>query len=220
MESSELEDHIVIIGWNALGNWVARQLLAADQQVAVVTDDPSDRDVIREEFGADSVFVSVNSLNDFSKLDSVRIPSCRKVFVNFANDDDSLIAVLGLQEEFGSDLAVDVVVHNDDLRDTFYVAGANYTVSPRSLSSRIIATHVFEQDVGEFTSEFIHATESDDDIEFQQYRIRSDHPLCGETYESVFWTLKREYNCVVLGLSRREPGGGRELHKLPGDTVL
>ena len=212
-QQNTLENHIVVLGWDQFSYGLVDQLLAADNQIAVVTASTDAKQVINETFGTE-VRVVVNPVMDVTHLEDVRIEQCKKVFVNLTSDNESLVAVLNLQAEYGADLSIDVVIENPSLQDTFYVAGANYAVSPESLSSNVIASHIYEEDVGRFTSEFLHATESENDCEFQQYRILEENKYCGSDYETVFWDLKKEFNCVVVGLSKRVDGE-RTLQKAP-----
>jgi len=220
MERSELSDHIVILGWDQFAHGLVQQLLAAENELAVVTDDPEARTAIREEFDSELLSVLVSQLRDFGRLERVDIRECRKVFVNLESDHDSLVAVLSLQAEYGEDLHVDVVVQNENLQDTFYVAGANYAVSPGALASNVVASQIYEEDAGALYGELLYATESQDDCEFQQYRIVEDNRYCGETYGTLFWSLKEEFNVVVLGLSKEADEGRHELYKMPDPEVI
>lgn len=221
LEVSDLNQHIIILGWDQFAHGLVEQLLAADNQLAVVTSDTEARTTIYEEFGRESVYVAVSSLMDFHRLDGVGIERCRKVFVNLESDHDSLIAVLSLQAEFGENLNIDVVVQNENLQDTFYVAGANYAVSPGALASNIVASQIYEEDAGEVYAELLYATETLEDCELQQYRITEANEYCGETYGSLFWGLKEKYNAVVLGLSKVSDEGRHNLHKMPeGDLEV
>ncbi len=211
----QFDNHIVVIGWNDFSRKVIDQLVIVDNQVAVVTENPDATSEIEEYFGTDLVEAHFTHFNSFNGFEPVNIERCRKVFINLETDHRELQAVLELQAEYGHDLEIDVVIENEDLEETFRVAGTSYTVSPDSISSKVVASHVFEEDVGTLSTELLRATEANSDCEFQQYRLLEGHSHVGQTYGDLFWRLKREYNTILLGVSRPQPDGSRQLHRLP-----
>jgi voltage-gated potassium channel len=213
-EPERLHDHVVVVGWDDFSRKVVDQLVTVENQVAIVTEDSEAPDAIDDYFDSPLVRSHYTHFDSFNGFEPVAIERCRKIFVNLETDHRKLQAVLELQAEYGDDLEIDVVLENEDLEETFQIAGTTYTVSPDAISSKVVASYIFEEDVGVLSTELLRATESTDDCEFQQYQFTANHKAVGSTYEDVFWELKRELNTVMLGLSRPHSNGSREVYKL------
>lgn len=219
LEPKDLEHHVVILGWDEFTSLVTEQLVAADHQVVVVTGEEEARDRIYEAFDRSQVLVFESYLSDFRELAEIRIESSLKVFVNLENDRESLVAILKMKELYDG-LAYDVLLEDKELKDTFYVAGVQYAVSKFNISAKVLASHLFEPDAAEYLVDLLAAAETDEDLDVQQYAILESNPLAGEPYGEVFWRLKKEYNCVPVGLSKPSDGRVAELHKIPDDDMI
>lgn len=215
----ELSNHVVILGWDDFNRGIIEQLLAAENEVAVAVNDPDDRDDILHAFPPGSLHVAVGRFDDLSSFESLHLAGCRKVFVNLGRDHDSLIAILKIQSAHPN-VEIDVALQNEELRATFYVAGVTYAVSPHAIASKVVASYIYEEDVGEFTTEILRATQRKDDCEFQQYHVLPDHPYAGEPYDEVFWDLRERFGVALLGLSKVDEDGERTLHKLPDADIV
>lgn len=210
-----LEDHVVLIGWDAFTIQIVEQLLAAHNVVAIALERGDQVVEVDELFGQGAVHAHVGRYTDLKTFAPLRIDLCRKVFVNLPSDHESLIAVLSIRA-LHPDAEVDVVLSNEELRDTFYVAGVTYAVSPHNIASRVVASYVHEEDVGRFTSEILSATRARDDCEMQQYRVLPGHDFDGRPYDEVFWALREGFGAALLGVARDGARGARDLRKLPG----
>lgn len=217
-EQTNLSNHVVILGWDDFSRDIIAQLLAAQNTVALGTNRPEDEVEVERAFGEDRVHLGVGNFTNISSFDELEIGRCRKVFVNLETDHDNLIAVLAVRRLF-PEVQIDVVIDNEELQDTFFVAGVTYAVSPHAIASRVVASHVYEEDVGRFTSEILSATEAQNDCEMQQYRVLEGHAYAGRPYDEVFWDLKERFDCALLGVSKTDADGARTLHKLPGPDV-
>lgn len=94
-----------------------------------------------------------------------------------------------------------------------------YPLSKYELSSKLLASYIFEPDVAALGEELLSYAKSDDDYDIKEYLIIEDHPLIGEDYNSAFFDLKKRFNTVLLGISKLT-NGTRELIKNPEDNIL
>lgn len=217
--SIDFEDHVVLLGWDALAHRITRQLVVADRQVVVITHQTEARDVIQEAFAPEHVRVYLSQLNDWSTFDRVNIEQTSKVFVNLDDEEESLVAILNLRARYDG-LEFDVVLNNPELEETFYTAGVTYAVSPRNVASKLTASHLFEPDVATYTADLLTASEEAGEHDIQQYELLDSNEYVGQTWGDLFWTLKEDLNCVPIGLGRPKPDGpGRELDKVPPDDT-
>jgi voltage-gated potassium channel len=216
-DDGHYENHIVILGWDALAHQITRQLVLAEKKVAVITQSTEAREVIQEAFADDPVQVHLSQLNDWTTFDVVNIEQSVKVFVNLESEEDSLVAILNLKALYDG-LEFDVVISNPELEDTFYTAGVTYAVSPRNLASKLTAGHLFEPAVATYTSDLLSASRNSGDHDFQQYELVESNEYVGQTWGDLFWTLKDELNCIPIGIGRSKPDSvGRRLTKMPDD---
>jgi voltage-gated potassium channel len=209
------EDHVVILGWNALAHRITRQLVLAERKVAIITPSPEAREVIQETFADAPVQVYLSPLTEWSTFDAVNIEASFKVFVNLDSEEDSLVAILNLKGLYDG-LEFDVVLENPELEETFYSVGVTYAVSTRNLASKLTASHLFEPEVAAYTSDLLSASETADDHDIQQYELTPENPYVGQTWDALFWALKDDLNVVPIGLGRaKADAAGRTLSKLP-----
>jgi len=222
------ENHVVILGWDALAHRITRQLVVADKKVAVITRQTDAREVIRDAFSPDNVRVHLSQLNDWTTFDQVNIEQSFKIFVNLEDEEDSLVAILNMKALYDG-LEFDVVLDNPDLEETFYTAGVTYAVSTQNLASKLTASHLFEPEVAKYTSDLLSASDEAGEHDIQQYELLDSHEYVGQTWGDLFWTLKDELNCVPIGLGRPNPDAAhRDLDKVPsndrplraGDNVI
>jgi voltage-gated potassium channel len=223
-----LDQHIIIIGWNAFSRLITRELLAADKHVVVVTNEAEEREKISREFAPEQVFVYLDPLTTFEKLDAIGIEDARQIFVNLQNDEDELVAILHMKNAYEG-LNFVVVLSNAELKGTFYAAGVTYVVSEAEIASNLVATHAFEPAVGKVMTDLLSVDpQAEKDYDIRQYRIQADNALAGSLYDDLFWQLKHTYeNCLLIGLSKpdgtRKAGlaASRKLYKLPdGDLQV
>lgn len=213
----DFENHVVILGWDALAHRITRQLVVAKKKVAVVTRQTEAREGIEEAFDPSTVQVHLTQFNEWDTLDQVNIEQSFKVFVNLDSEEDSLVAILNLKTLYDG-LEFDVVLDNPELEDTFYTAGVTYAVSPRNLASKLTAGHLFEPEVASFTSDLLSACETTGDHDIQQYELLEDNEYVGQRWGDLFWDLKSDLNCIPIGIGRSKPNTvGRTLTKLPAN---
>lgn len=214
----DMKDHVVIIGWDAFSKRITWELLNAKREVAVIT--RKDLETIQEEFHDQPVRAIQRNLTSYDSFSDVNIDESDSVFVNLEKDEDSLIAVLNMKKLY-EDLEYAVILGNDDLLETFKSAGVSYVVSKSTITARIVTSYIYEEDVAEAESDFLAATETEEDYDIQQYLVTEDNPYAGKPYGDAFWDLKNRHNIVPLGLSK--PGdsgeGERVLHKIPDDDL-
>ncbi len=213
------ENHVVLLGWNALAHCITRQLVLADKQVAVITRQTEAREVIREAFSPENVRVHLSQLNDWSTFDQVNIEQSIKVFINLDSEEDSLVAILNLKALYDG-LEFDVVLENPELEETFYAAGVTYAVATQNLASKLTASHLFEPEVATYTSDLLSASEQEGDHDIQQYELLDTNEYVGQTWGDLFWDLKEQLNCVPIGLGRPQADTPKhDLTKVPPEDM-
>lgn len=213
-------NHAVIIGWNEFGRHVVDQLVGVGREVAVITNSKNDVELIQEKYSQKSVFVLFSDYNNNDLIKKSNIESATIVFVNMADDTDKLVYVLSLKKVFPNSEFV-VTLENGDLKDTFMAAGVANTISTQEISSKLLASYMFEPDVASYSESILSYAKSDTDYDIKQLLVTPDNPYNGKAYQEVFFDLKKRYNSVLIGITKRDKYGNKKLVKNPlGDLKV
>ena len=211
-------DHIVIIGWDQFAQSVVDELIGADKKVAIVTDNKEHIDPINERYGNTDIFVLVTDYSNYKVLDKANIAKASTVFLNLEDDTQKLVFSLNLKKQYGETEHV-VILNNRDLEDTFHTAGVTFTLSKDGIASKIVASYIFEPDVARYSVELLGSAVSADDYDIQQFLVTENNPYLGQDYAEVFRTLKTEHNIILIGISKKELDGSRQLLKNPREEI-
>ncbi|MDH5396994.1 MAG: ion channel [Cyclobacteriaceae bacterium] len=217
MNGTNFECHVVIIGWTDFGKAVTDQLVAAGRKVAIVTKEKDNVDIIQEYYSSRKVFVLFNDYNNIEMLDKVNIKNSSTVFINLNDDTEKLVYILNLKKHYNS-LTFIVTLDNANLKNTFMTAGVTYAISRHEISSKLLASYIFEPDVATYSEEIISFASTDDDHDIKQFYVTKDNPYKGMPYIKVFFDLKKSCNAVLIGIVKNEKGK-RTLYKNPHDEM-
>jgi voltage-gated potassium channel len=220
-------NHAVIIGWNDYGHMVTDQLLGVGKKVAIVTNDRTHLDFIHERYNSKNIFTLYNDFKNFDLLKKANIEASSIVFVNLEDDTEKLVYILNIKKVY-PDLDFVVNLDNSDLKNTFLAAGVTNTISKHEISSKLLASYMFEPDVASFSESIMSFAQSDSDYDIKQFLVTPTNPFAGKTYNDLFFALKSKYNTILLGITKRDKFGKRRLLKnpvgdikvMPGDYVL
>jgi len=213
-------NHAVIIGWNDFGWHVVDQLVGVGRKVAVVTNKKDDVDLIKEKYSSKSVFVLFCDYNNYDLIKKSNIENATITFINLQDDTEKLVYVLNMKKVF-PDTEFVVTLENGDLKNTFLSAGVSNTISTKEISSKLLASYMFEPDVATYSESILSYAQSDTDYDIKQLLIAPNNPYVGKAYQEVFFDLKKRYNSVLIGITKRDKMGNRKLIKNPiGDLKI
>lgn len=217
LNGTNFKNHVVMIGWNDFGHSVISHLIGAGRQVAVVTKDRASIDIIREYYSDDKVYILYSDYNNFDLLEKANLHMATIIFINLNDDTEKLVYVINMKKHFEK-LNYVVTLDNGNLKNTFQSAGVTYAISKNEISSKLLASYIYEPDVALFSEEIIAYAHEDDEYDMKQFRIAGDNPLMGESYDKAFFDLKKQCNVILIGLVKVE-GDHRKLYKNPEDTM-
>jgi voltage-gated potassium channel len=218
LNGTNFTNHIVIIGWNEFGQSVVSHLLAAGRQVAVVTKDRSAIDIIHEYYSTDKVFTLYSDYNNFDLLEKVNIQEASIVFINLNDDTEKLVYIINIKKRY-AELNYVVTLDNGNLKATFINAGITYAISKNEISSKLLASYIYEPDVAFFTEELIAYAHENHEYDMKQVIVQPDNPFSNVPYEKAFFDLKRSCNVVLLGIVKMV-NGKRVLMKNPSEQIF
>lgn len=219
LNGTNFKNHVVIIGWNDFGQSVISHLIGAGKQVAVITKDRGHIDIIREYYTSDLVYTLFSDYNNFDQLEKANISQASIVFVNLNDDTEKLVYIINIKKHFES-LNYVVTLDNGNLKSTFMHAGVTYTISKNEISSKLLASYIYEPDVAFFSEELIAYAHEADEYDMKQFLVKQDNVYANTPYNKAFFDLKRDCNVVLIGLVKHV-NGQRKLMKNPeGDVKI
>lgn len=216
-----MENHIVVFGWDYFIKSIVEQLVKARQRVMIITNRPEHGDILNDFSGSGKPQLLISSYHDYQKLIAADLEKSRIVLVNLQDDTRNLVFILKLKRRYPN-IRIVVPINNIDLSDTFVRAGITYSLSRSEICAKLFASHLFEKHVAEYLDDVLSSGgESEDEHDIQQYRMLSDNPVVGMSYQAVFVKLKKEFNAVLIGISKISETGNRMLYKNPyGDITV
>ncbi|GHN00769.1 NAD-binding component of Kef-type K+ transport system [Cytophagales bacterium WSM2-2] len=217
LNGSTFKNHVVIIGWNDFGQSVISHLIGAGRQVAVITKDRGHIEIIREYYAQDQVFTLFSDYNNFDQLEKANIREASIVFINLNDDTEKLVYIINIKKHYDN-LNYVVTLDNGNLKNTFIHAGVTYTISKNEISSKLLASYIYEPDVASFSEELIAYAHEEDEYDMKQFLVKPDNAYANTPYDKAFFELKRDCNVVLIGLVK-QANGQRRLLKNPEGSI-
>jgi voltage-gated potassium channel len=217
-EQKEFQGHVVIIGWNEFGHSVVSTLVAAGRKVAIVTKDRGSIGIIHEYYEDKQVFTLYSDYNNFEMLEKVNLKEASIVFINLNDDTEKLVYIIDIRKQYPN-LNYVVTLENGNLKGTFMNAGCTYTISKNEISSKLLASYIYEPDVAILSEELIAYAHEGHEYDMKEFLIKANNPLVGMAYEKAFFDLKKQSNVILFGLVRNNEGK-RILHKNPEIDIV
>ena len=158
---TKYKNHVVIIGWNDFNHKVISQIVQANKSVAIVTNNKNDIELIKDLF-KENVFALFADYENFEAFEKVNIKEASTLFVNFKEDSETLIYVIKFKKVYPTCNIV-VLIDDANLKETFASAGVNKAVSKDGIASKMVASFIFEPDVGNYTEELMSTSASENE---------------------------------------------------------
>lgn len=217
LNGTDLENHFVIIGWDDFANKIVNEIVKSKNKLAVVTDIKDDIEAIQSIYSGKEMFTLFNDHKDYEGLKNANIENSSNVFVNFNDDTETLVYIINLQKRYPK-LDFVVLLNSGDLKETFESIGVKHTIAKNEITSKLVASYLFEPDVAMFTDDLMSTSNNEKDMDLLQFKVVSDNPFKGRSYMDAFVEVKQKYNGVLLGLSRnatliKNPGVEESIHE-------
>ena len=199
---TDFSNHFVIIGWDNFAKNVTDQIINAHCKVAVITNSQNDLELIGDLYPDHLLFVLLADYDNMEALTKVNIKDSNSVFVNFPDDTKSLIYVINLKKHY--EVKVVVALQTSELKETFQSVGVNHIISKNDITSKMVASYIFEPDVAAFTEDLIETSVDVDDFDMSEYKVTEVNPYLNYDYMDAFIHLKKEYDCILVGIAKFE----------------
>lgn len=215
---TKFENHILIIGWDRFAKEVVHEVIHSGKQVAIITNNKNEVDLIHEAYASKDVFVLFTDYSNTEAFEKANIQQTATVFVNFPDDTEMLIYVLNLKKTYPN-LNFVVSLTNPSLKETFMTAGVRYVISKTEIASRLVASYMFEPDVALFAESMMTTALEGEDYDLLEYQVTGPNPYKGQDYLDAFIDLKVKHDCVLVGINKSQGNGNRLLIKNPSKGV-
>ena len=197
---TDFTNHFVIIGWDDFAKNVTDQIVNAHSKVAVVTNNMSDLELVKDLYSEDQVFPLLADYQNTEALTKVNISESNSVFVNFPDDTKSLIYLINLKKYHNVNTVV--ALQTSELKETFQSIGVNHVISKNDITSKMVASYIFEPDVAAFTEDLIETSVKEDDFDMNEYKVTEINPFLNMDYMNAFIALKKDYDTVLIGITK------------------
>lgn len=216
-DGTSFSNHVIIVGWNEFSEDVVMQLVHAGKKVCIATDNKEHIDFIYESFDRDQVFVIYTDMNCRECLKKANATEAVSLMPNLGDDTKNLVFVLNAKK-YHPHLSFVATIDNSELKETFTSAGVSFTICRNDISSKIVASYIFEPSVARFNEDILSSASGNSDYDIQQYYIKGSSKFVGMIYGDIFDELKSRFNVLTIGVSRKE-GQERVLNKLPDSSL-
>ena len=200
---TDLEGHIVVLGFGGVGRAAVRELLGQNLRVAVVADAPEQVANIRTLGPPTRLFATYGAAAELDILRRVNVPKAHSVIVCTTDDATNMIASLNVRA-IAPNARIVVSVQRPELRDTLRAAGVTYVASPSEMGGRLCASAAFEPDVALALEDI---TAADVQSDMQEYLLTSACPIPGGAFGELERRIREASGALVLGYARRKSDG-------------
>jgi voltage-gated potassium channel len=212
------EDFVVMIGWDKFAALIVDQLVDANRQVIALAEDAKTAERINSAYDERQVMAIEIDILNFEEVRKLPMDRAFGVYVNLASDRERLLFIHKLRKYF-ENLSIISPVVNPELKESFSIHQQIFPLSRDEISAKILASYLFERDVATYLNELLSPALSENDHDIQQYRVIQDNPFCNQMYGDAFIAIKKDYNAVLIGLSKKTTRG-YQLRKNPSDETL
>ncbi len=216
---TNFENHILFIGWTDFSRMVADEIYHTNKKIAIVTPNKDDIDLIYAQYDSSNVFVLFADFQNFDILKLVNADKAGVVFISTGDDAQVLLYVLDFRKRYAQPQIV-VSLENSKLKDTFEAAGVTYAIARNEIASKLVASYIFEPDVAALNHDLISAARKEQDFDIQEYAVTEDNPYAEKDFIDAFFDLKKDYNAILMGLSRFENGVSRMITNPAAGVVI
>ena len=215
-----LRDHIVVLGYSAVGQAAVRELLGQEQRVAVVVEHAEQVANLRTLAHEDRLYVTYGAPADRDLLVRANVPAAHSVIACTADDATNMIAALNVRA-LAPHVRVVVSVSRPELRDTLRSAGVTYVASPYDLGGRLCAAAAFEPDVATAVEDL---SEGDVHADIQEYLLTAKShggQFIDRPFADAERIVRAETGCIPIGYARAIGGGefANHIGPPPGDVL-
>ncbi len=211
-----MKESVIIFGINNYSMQIRNNLIAA-QIKPILCDNDRERIIkYSEEQEEEAFYLSQANLEILKEKE---IEKVHAILINIEDDSQKLIYAINIRKKYPN-LKIVAAIENTDLKQSFYNAGVIYTLSKEEISAKIAASFLFEKDVAIYLNDLCRYSDSAEEDDIIQYRLKKNSKALEFKYNDLFFFLKEKYNVVLIGFSRFDQRTNKEiLYRNPSENV-
>jgi voltage-gated potassium channel len=200
---TNFKDHIVVLGYSAVGSAAVRELLAQDEKVAVVAES-AEQVAILHSLGNDrQLFATVGPPADMTILNRVNVAGAHSVVVCTGDDTTTLIAALNARA-INPTTRIVVSVSRPELKSTLKSAGVTYVASPAEMAGRLCADAAFRPEVANMVEDL---TTTEFGADMEEFLLTDRTPISRQSLPEAEALVRKASDCIVIGYARPSAEG-------------
>jgi voltage-gated potassium channel len=200
---TDFRNHIVVLGYQAVGRAAVRELLADEQTVAIVTEDATEVGPMHNLASEKQLFVTYGHAGDIEVLNRVNVAGAHSVIVCTGEDTTTLVAALNVRA-INPKIRIVVSVGRPELKQTLKAAGVTYVASPADMGGRLCADAAFRPEVANMVEDL---TSTAFGADMEEFILTATTPVSNQTLLEVEALVRRASDCLVIGYARAGPDG-------------
>jgi voltage-gated potassium channel len=200
---TNFSNHIVVLGYSAVGSAAVRELLAQDEKVAIVTQDPAEVTTLHGLANEKQLFVTYGPPGEAEILKRVNLPGAHSVIVATGDDTTTLIAALNVRA-LNPDIRIVVSVARPELKQTLKAAGVSYVASPADMGGRLCADAAFRPEVANMVEDL---TTTAFGADMEEFILTAGTPVSTQSLMEAETLVRKASDCIVIGYARPTSGG-------------
>lgn len=216
---THFQEHIIFIGWNEFSRMVAEEIYHTSKNIAIVTHNKDEVDLIYAQFGKDNTFALFADYNNLDSLEKANVSKAAAVFISIPDDAQVLLYVLDFKKRYPKPQIV-VSIENSKLKNTFKSAGVTYAIARNEIASKMVASYIFEPDVANLNYDLLSSSRDMIDHDMQEYRVLEKNKYIGKKFIDVFIDMKKTQNAILVGVSRKIDSTWKLLTNPPENELI
>jgi voltage-gated potassium channel len=200
---TDFKDHIVVLGYSAVGAAAVRELIAQQEKVAVVAETADQVSHLHSLAGDGQLFATVGPPADVGILKRVHIEGAHSVVVATGDDTSSLIAALNARA-LNPSVRIVVSVSRPELKQTLKAAGVTYVASPAEMAGRLCADAAFRPEVANMVEDL---TTTEYGADMEEFILSETTPISRQRLTEAEALVRKAADCLVIGYARPKGDG-------------
>jgi Trk K+ transport system NAD-binding subunit len=228
MKKSKYKNHFVICGWNPVSEVVLLELVTANRNVAVITENQDDVSIIKRKEENGKLLAIYGDPSKSDVLNQANVKEAYVVILCMEDDAKNLITALHIKE-LNPRARIIVKTSRSELKKTMSLAGVTYVVTPHEMAGRLIASAAFEPEVANFVEDVTTAADFEG-YDLRQYNISAQHAgtagqLGKKLRDKTFTTLVAIGKKTIIKDTKREkwqvfPNPKEDMRVSSGDVAI
>lgn len=191
----KLKDHVIVVGYGAMGEHVCRELEHRKVKFIVLDKTPA-RFALAEELGYN---VLLGDATHEEALEKAGIDKARTFISLLSSDADNIFTVMAVRE-MNEGICIIARALDAANEKRLYKVGSNRVISPYELGSRRIVNTVVRPNVVEFLDVMTYSPKIA--LSIEEITISETSPFAGKKIKDS--GLRENYNSMVIAIKRQE----------------